>query len=288
MAKTTRRRIQAGIAGLALVTAAVLAGVHAVSNASPREAFAPSNSATESITTPSPDAEVDVDIEGFANWALLDRETGEITGQNLKAESTPQSMIKPWLIADYLNRSGGGEPELLAEASAAIRVSDDVAAQSVYQEVGRDESIERLIKTCELTDSTVYPGWWSMTRMSVRDAARMGECVADGRAAGGWTDWLLTEMRAVEGGTDAAEQHATSGGGRWGIIDGLPESLRGEVAIKNGWTRMSDGDWDLNCLAVHDDWVLAVMLGYSNDRSLDYGADRCRDVAAQLFGETEH
>lgn len=288
MSKTTSQRIRLGIVAAALTGAAVLVSVHVAADASGRVAFAPGEAPIEAGADIPHDTgagtDVHVDIDGFANWALLDRATGGITGDNLTAVSTPQSMIKPWLVADYLRRADTDTPGLLSEASAAIRISDDDAAQTIYEVSGGDASIERLITGCGLTDTTVVPGRWSMTGMSVRDAARMGECVADGRAAGSWTDWLLTEMRNVEGGTSAADQRARSGGGRWGIIDGLPEPMRDEVAIKNGWTRMADGHWDLNCLAVHDDWVLAVMLGYPNERGLDYGADRCRDIAAQLFG----
>lgn len=288
MTSTPIRRTRYIVAALVLVITGALAGFHAVSNASSRSAEPVTVGKVEVGNSDADgDLRAHVDIDGFANWVVLDRDTGGMAGENLKATSTPQSMIKPWLIADYLTRSAetaAAEPPLLSEASAAIRVSDDVAAQTIYEANGGDVSIRRLIDTCGLTDTTVFSGRWSKTEMSVRDAARMGACVADGRAAGEWTDWLLDEMRHVEGTAAPTDQHATSGGGRWGIIDGLPESLRDEVAIKNGWTRMADGDWDVNCLAVHDDWVLVVMLGYSGDRELQYGAERCRDIAGQLFG----
>ncbi|ADD44978.1 hypothetical protein Snas_5344 [Stackebrandtia nassauensis DSM 44728] len=277
----TRRFITFGIITTALVAFGAAFGIHAFSDTLLQTTSG--NSKTLTIA-PEGDTDVDVDIDGFANWALLDRSSGDIEGANLKETSTPQSMIKPWLVADYLRQAESDAPPLLDSASAAIRISDDEAAQTIYEELGEDASIERLISTCALTDTTVFPGRWSKTEMSVRDAARMGECVADGRAAGPWTKWLLNEMRHVRGSTADEDQHATSGGGRWGIIDGLPASLRDEVAIKNGWTRMADGDWDLNCLAIHDDWVLAIMMGYSGDRSLDYGADRCRAITEQLFG----
>ena len=55
------------------------------------------------------------------------------------------------------------------------------------------------------------------------------------------------------------------------------------MAIKNGWTYIyADGLWHVNCLAVADGWVLAVMLRYPIDRGLVFGADVCGHVARQL------
>ena len=91
--------------------------------------------------------------------------------------------------------------------------------------------IQRAIKICGLTDTKrgnvkPYTGWWSFTRMSPRDAVRVGDCIADGKAAGPkWTKWVLDQMSKVRGTTAAKDQGNPSGGGRWGIIDGLPKSI---------------------------------------------------------------
>jgi hypothetical protein len=233
---------------------------------------------------------VSVKVDGFFSWALLDRDTGRITGsRNLAATNTTESMIKVWLVADYLRRADERKrrptAERLKQASVAIRDSNDGAAQSLYTAGGGNAVIRRLISVCDLTDTRVYSGWWSRTRMSARDAVRMGECVADGRAAGPtWTKWLMAEMRSVRGTTAKKDQRDESGGGRWGIVDGLPdEILEQGVAIKNGWTPIgSDGKWHLNCLAVGKDWVLAVLMRYPVRLGLNYGSTVCRQVAKQL------
>jgi len=112
----------------------------------------------------------------------------------------------------------------------------------------------------------------------------MGLCVADGRAAGPqWTEYVLEEMRHTQGGTAAKDQQKRTGGGHWGIIDGLPENLQTEVSIKNGWTLINaDGKWHLNCLAIHDDWTLAVQVKYPGKLGLAYGAGICKSVTQQL------
>jgi hypothetical protein len=234
-------------------------------------------------------------MDGFFSWALLDRASGEISGaKNMSKTSSTESMIKIWLVSDYLRQLGDAEPsaERKRQASIAIRDSDDFAAESLYRLGGRGAVIDRMIKLCRLTDTR--PGapagsagvWWSYTQMSPRDAVRLGECVKNGTAAGPrWTDWVLTEMTKVRGSTARKDQQRTRGGGRWGIIDGLPKELLAQnpVAIKNGWTLINaDGLWHLNCLAVTDDWALAVMMRYRGARGLDHGADTCASVATQL------
>ncbi|WP_428962536.1 hypothetical protein [Micromonospora fluostatini] len=238
---------------------------------------------------------VSVDFKGeFFSWALLDRATGEIAGaENMAKTNSTESMIKAWFAAEYLRELGDAPvPERgRRNISAAIRDSDDDAANRLYDAAGRQATIRRMVQTCDLTDTRPgrvpgYIGWWSFTEMSARDAVRLGNCLADGRAAGPThTGFLLDEMSKVRGSTDPADQQARQGGGRWGIIDGLPESIveQGRVSIKNGWTPLNyDGNWHVNCLAVTEKWSLAVLLRYPQSRGLDYGADVCASVATQL------
>ncbi|MFI6760830.1 hypothetical protein ACIBF5_17020 [Micromonospora sp. NPDC050417] len=277
---------------------------------SPRPSFSvqaspsvPPPKATPGRTKPSPKSQrrtlaagrVSVKIErGFFSYALLDRRSGKVSGANLGATSSTESMIKVWIVSDYLRRLGAEEApsDRLAQASSAIRDSDDAAAQSLFIAGGSAAVINRLARTCRLrqTRPVVPPGadvvWWSYTEMSAKDAVRMGECVKNGTAAGPrWTEWVLGQMAEVRGTTAARDQRPTSGGGRWGIIDGLPEDIldQSPVGIKNGWTlRRDDGLWHVNCLAITDDWVLAVLLRYPGDQDLDRGAAICASVAKQL------
>ncbi|MFF5172707.1 hypothetical protein ACFY3U_08745 [Micromonospora sp. NPDC000089] len=248
-------------------------------------------------------APVSVNFKGdFFGWALMDRKTGAISGsKNMAATNSTESMLKAWIVSDYLRQLGDKEPSaaLRKDASLAIRDSNDDAANRVYRAAGGSYQvpaggqpgpvIKRAISICGLTDtkrgnSPGYEGWWSFTRMSPRDAVRLGDCIADGRAAGQkWTRWVLNEMANVRGAVD--KQQLRSGGGRWGITDGLPAEIKaqGPVSIKNGWTPInSDGNWHVNCLAVTDKWSLAVMLRYPQSSKLEYGAKICASVATQL------
>jgi hypothetical protein len=241
-------------------------------------------------------AAVTVPVDGFLSWALLDRRTGGYAGSaNITATNSTESMIKIWIVADALRRAvaAGRKPTAteLRWARAAIRDSDDASAENLFDLGNRAAVIRRLVSICGLTDTwaVVPPGestvWWSYTQMSARDAVRMGACIGDGRAAGSlWTPWVFGEMASVRGTAADADQHETSGGGRWGIIDGLPDVIVAQgIGIKNGWTLIdADDTWRVDCLAVHADWVLAVLLRYPARYGLWYGADACKKVAQQL------
>ncbi|MCZ7440276.1 hypothetical protein O7598_28025 [Micromonospora sp. WMMC241] len=249
------------------------------------------------------DAPVSVNFKGeFFSWALMDRKTGAVTGaKNMSQTSSTESMLKTWIVSDYLRQLGDEEPTaaLKKAASVAIRDSNDDGANMVYRAAGGSYQkqpgnklnpvLQRAVKICGLTDTKAGTvptnlGWWSFTQMSPRDAVRLGDCIADGKAAGPkWTKWVLNEMANVRG--SIKNQQEKSGGGKWGIVDGLPASIKaqGPVAIKNGWTALFyDRNWHVNCLAVTDKWSLAVMMRYPMASGLAYGSKVCASVATQL------
>lgn len=239
--------------------------------------------------SPSPEPLVTVEVDGFFAWAMRDRTRDEVLqSANAHETSSTESMIKVWIVADYLRRTSDPSRRDLADASRAIRDSHNGATERLYQAGGEDRVVRRMIEICELRDTYIPnggSGWWSRTEMSAADAVRLGECVVNGTAAGPeWTDWLLEEMRRVRGTTAPKDQRPDFEGGRWGIIDGLPEPVAEQVSIKNGWTRIGhDNSWHVNCLGVTEQWVLAVMMRYPARSSLDYGAERCAEVARQLI-----
>ncbi|WP_200208881.1 hypothetical protein [Micromonospora coerulea] len=245
-------------------------------------------------TTPPPPTlaagPVAVNFNGaFFSWALMDRESGKISGaKNMASTNSTESMIKAWIVSDYLHQLGDKplSAKRKQEIVTAIRDSNDKSAESLYNAGGRRPVLDRLIKLCKLTDTKIEPtrAKWAYTQMSPRDAVRMGDCIGDGTAAGPkWTKFVLSEMTKVRGGVK--DQQTTQGGGRWGIIDGLPDEIKaqGPVSIKNGFTMLwADVQWHVNCLAVTDKWTLAVMLRYPQKSGLDYGAKVCASVATQL------
>jgi len=246
----------------------------------------PSNVPTPSVTanvappaspaSPTPllhPATVTISASGFWSYALMDRNTGQITQASANAGNTnvTASMIKAWLAADYLRRNATVSSYNQHELSIMIRDSDNNAASYFWRLDGGFASISRLNSMCGLTDTKAHLDW-ANTLLSARDAVRMGQCIGTGVAAGPkWTSWLLNEMRSVRG------------AGRFGVISALPADIAAQTAIKNGWIAKSDGNWHVNCMAIGPDWVLGVMTVYSASRGESQGINICKSVAAQLM-----
>jgi hypothetical protein len=200
--------------------------------------------------------------EGFLSWAYLDLTTGQVAGSANMGETTDaESMVTAWIAADFLRRTAeiGDEPAEadLADLDTMIRDDDEAAAERIVAHVGgATESMGRMVAMCHLPDTEPAGESWRDTVISARDAALMGGCLADGRAAGAqWTPWILNAMRQVRGTGD------------FGIREAFPAGERASIAIKNGWMlREADGLWRANCLAISDTWVLAVLQRYpAND-----------------------
>jgi hypothetical protein len=245
--------------------------------------------APDTLRLAAPDEPIRIRNASLFGWALLDRTNGAMAGSpnSGRVTNTVESMIKPWIAADHLRRlaEAGRRPSAasLDELFTMIVDSNDPATEKYFQIGGGDAVTRRMVRMCGLNRVTIVATRWSETEMTPQDAARYGHCLANGRAAGpDWTPWLLDAMTMVRG----RVQDQRSGrvqGGRWGIIDGLPPEHTAEVSIKNGWTSYVDG-WHVNCLAVHRDWSLAVMLRIP---SLTAAAQACENVARALVADGE-
>lgn len=279
----SRPYVRAAVAVAALVVAAgCVVAVRLVhpdpaESATPTAGASPTSEPSSPPTAPEP-FNHDVVINGvdWSSWTLMDMTTGHMVGSanNATETNSTESMIKAWIAADFLAdiAASGGQPTdaELADLRDMIHVSDNDAAERLYLARGGDAVIERLIDTCGLTDTTVYPYRWALTEMSSRDAARMGACLVNNNPAGPrWRDWLLDQMRHLDPSN------------AFGIPEALPDD---DVAAKNGWTQhWDDSEWHLNCLGVWDHWSLAVMTRYPVELGEEIGAGVCQSVTGQLF-----
>ena len=250
----------------------------------PVATLSPSTITYPTLRAPTDPSKITVEDATFFGWTLLDLDTRQVSGSTNRAtaRNTIESAIKPWLAADYLRRltASGKKPSVavLNEIKLMIIDSNNKIGQEYYLLDGQDDSVQRMITICGLTDVTINPGLWSWTLMTPLDTARYGLCLADGRAAGpAYTTWLLDVMTQVRGDVDDQAED-TQQGGRWGIVDGLPATLAAGLSIKNGWTQYVDG-WHVSCLAISQHWVLVVMV---HTKTLPEAAEACRSVASQL------
>ncbi len=273
----------------AIVVAAAVVLVAALPRYAPARAgvAAHPGAAQQPGSAPMPFRATTVSVPGdtFLSWALMDRRTGAVWGSDTMARTSwTASMIKAWLAADYLRRAtDNGQPPsaaMLHTIEIMIRDSDNAAASQIYALNGGEESIDRLVRLCGLTDSSANPAGWGVTNLSARDAVRLGDCIASGKGAGPqWTEWLLGMMRQVRGVSN------------FGIRDVLPAREASRVAVKNGYENFSDdGLFHVNCLAIGDTWTMAVMQRYRPahgwDADLARGEAGCRQVATQLLAST--
>ena len=223
---------------------------------------------------------VKVDAKGWHSWALLDHKDGSLIGSATQAEvARTCSVIKVWIAADYLRRASekGTTPSTskLASLSKMIRNSDNAVATTVFAELGKTASFNRLKELCQLTDFKPSSSW-GQCQMSARDLARLGAAVTAGTAAGPkWTEWLLNEMRLVKLGT-------------WGIREAFPADQAAALAIKNGWdTTAATQTRHMNCMATTPRWTMITMTKYPIAMPDRHGQEIDKNVAAQLLQSHE-
>jgi hypothetical protein len=211
----------------------------------------------------------------------MNRQTGTIVGsRNWNQTNMTASMIKAWLAADYLRRAAenGQQPSAarMNEIKTMIRDSANGPASTLWTELGKSQTIARMISICRLTDSKAGDGW-STTRLSARDTCRIAHAIGTGAAAGPtWTDYLINEMRAVRG------------TGNFGIRRAFPSGEQSRIAIKNGWVdRQATQEWNVNCMALGGTWTMAVLTRFRyTGPDWSPGAAIAKSVATQLRART--
>jgi hypothetical protein len=212
----------------------------------------------------------------WMSWSLVDNTDGRRVGSaNSTTERTnSESSIKAWITTDFLRIAGQKGRALQAgdraTIDAAIRKSDDQAAQRLYLRLGGDEVLRDLKTVCGVGVSTARRGYWSYTQISAADATTILDCVLD-------------KAPTYPGGDEiVADLHDVAADNAFGIPQALPAGTK--FAVKNGWTAHSaTGKWNVDCVASWDHYTLAVLTRYPMARKLDYGATVCRDVAATVL-----
>jgi len=216
----------------------------------------------------------------WLSWSLLDTADGRRVGSaNSATERTnAESSIKAWITTDFVRVAGERRRDVRARdraaIDAAIRRSDDQAAERLYRSLGADRVLRDLKSVCGVDVSTSRRGYWSYAQITATDATAILDCVLDGAPTYSGGDEIVTDLRSVEP------------DGAFGVAEALPASTT--VAMKNGWTAHSaTGQWNVNCVAAWDHYSLAVLTRYPIGRQRDYGAAVCRDVTATLLARLD-
>jgi hypothetical protein len=236
----------------------------------------------------SPVVAVDVPKSTWYAWQWVNLTTGERYGSaNAATEATnTESMIKPWIGADYLTRLAKTGRKLSAAdkalISTMIRLSDNTAAQTLWRRGGGDAVIQRAIDECGLSRTSVFRDWWSKTQITAADATTMMSHILDLAKTSPSVAWMVDElMRSVDPSN------------AFGIAEVLAQADPGvRPAIKNGWTaHTAAGRWNLNCLAQwqptgsDDHILLAILTRYPVANGQAYGEKLARDLTRQLIDQ---
>jgi hypothetical protein len=218
----------------------------------------------------------DDDDDLWLSWSLADSVGDRRVGSaNSSTERTnAESSMKAWITTDFLriasDRGRSVRASDRADIDAAIRRSDDEAAERLYRRSGADQVLRDLKSVCGIAVPTTQRGYWSYAQITATDATTILDCVLDKAPSYPGGDEIVTDLRSVE--PDDA----------FGIPQALPAGTT--FAVKNGWTvHSATGKWNVNCVAAWDHYTLAVMLRYPIARKLDYGAGVCRDVTTTLL-----
>jgi hypothetical protein len=223
------------------------------------------------VTTPHDD-----DQGLWLSWSLADTAGDRRVGSaNSSTERTnAESSMKAWIATDFVRIAGDRGRTVRAsdraDIDAAIRRSDDAAAERLYRRLGADQVLRDLKSVCGVGIATARRGYWSYAQITATDATAILACVLDKAPTYPGGDEIVDDLRNVV--PDDA----------FGIPQALPSGTT--FAVKNGWTAHSGtGKWNVDCVASWDHYTLAVLLRYPIARKLDYGAGVCRDVTATLL-----
>ncbi|NUT32999.1 MAG: hypothetical protein HOV79_07985 [Hamadaea sp.] len=197
------------------------------------------------------------DRGGDAAVAVYDRTTGTSISVNGSDEFQTASIVKVDIVAALMLQKQAAGAALTAQekawAKAALTVSDNDAASSLYREIGGASGLRAANATLGLRETTPDSSW-GMTTTTADDQIRLLDAIS---GAGGPLSAANRALLAGWMSSVTAEQ-------RFGVTAGADESAE-EVYVKVGWVDLDDqnGLWATNSVGrvVEDDhdWLIAVL-----------------------------
>jgi beta-lactamase class A len=208
--------------------------------------------------------------------AVLDRKTGERYSYRGTEKYDTASVVKVQVLACLLLKAQDADRELtsseLTRAKAMIRLSDNDATTSLFNQLGKVSGVTKSNKRLGLTQTKVNTAW-GLTRTTVNDQVRLLSQLVDPKSAldEESRELAFTLMNTVDDTQD------------WGVpaIAGTGET----TTVKNGWdTRSADGGlWAVNTVGrvtSDDDKVdISVAVLSHNNQTMDAGITLVEKVA---------
>jgi beta-lactamase class A len=207
---------------------------------------------------------------GSVSFALVD-ERGRIHGSNRGARYSSASLVKAMLLVAYLNHGGVRGRRLRAAdrrlLGPMIRVSDNHAADAVYERVGVG-GLARLARRAGMRRFEPNTAWGGC-QVTARDQARFFSRIAPltPRRHRRYALGLLRRIVAIQ---------------RWGIPRAIPRGWR--VYFKGGWFKDPEGWRALQAALLQQGRRrLAIAVLTAGSPSLGYGAATIQGVTERLL-----
>ncbi|MEV0612318.1 hypothetical protein AB0I81_03270 [Nonomuraea sp. NPDC050404] len=165
-----------------------------------------------------------------AAWVVFDRQAGKIVAtKNAHRKYRSASVVKILIAIDYLERRKSVPAADAKLLKVMLRSSDDDAASTFWDRLGKGQLIVRQARRLGLSDTTPppasKPGFWGYTSLSAYDIVRTYRYLLD-KADARVRDLILGHLRlSTPCGTDGFDQ-------TFGIPDGVPRPW----AVKQGWS----------------------------------------------------
>jgi hypothetical protein len=220
---------------------------------------------------------------GTTGIAVVDTTTGRLVGNGdsgvaLRTASIVKVVIGMRLLAAAHEQRRNLRPDEVSDLSAIIRVSDNDAADRLWNALGGPAVITwvRQVTGVRNTGPPANTDEWGFSTSSAHDIAVILTAIAHARGiTAANRDALLAEMRQV------------TPSQRWGVADAVRRST---PAVKNGWyPDIDEGVWRVHCTGVVDDgpkpnrWVVVVTTRYPANLGQEYGQETCSNVAARVL-----
>ncbi|GID95245.1 hypothetical protein Adi01nite_46570 [Amorphoplanes digitatis] len=207
--------------------------------------------------------------------AVLDKKTGQRYSYRGSEKYDTASIVKVQVLACMLLKAQDAGRDLsssqLSLAKRMIRLSDNNATTSLFNQLGKSTAVSKCNKRLGLSQ-TVVSNSWGLTRTTVNDQVKLlselvdkaGPLDADSRKL------TFTLMNTVDDSQD------------WGVP--IVAKAGETTTVKNGWdTRSKDGGlWAVNTVGrvtLGDDVNVSVAVLSHNNKSMDGGIALVQKVA---------
>lgn len=214
---------------------------------------------------------------GTASVAVYDARTGIQYSYAAGTKFVTASIVKASILGALLRRAqDAGRPLTGTEKSLAakmIQVSDNAAATSLWNQVGKGPGVGAFMTRVGMPSTTPGPGgYWGLTSTNTPDQVKLVRTIA-------YPNPVLTDAgRSYE----ESLMRTVTPSQRWGVTGGVPSSAT--VALKNGWLPRSNG-WVINSIGHvrggERDYAIAVLS--SGSPSMSYGIATVERLSAMVW-----